>query len=92
VAALTVFTFSGNAFSFDGANSIIINGTTNSSLQTIALENMPIILREIIQLCSFSNSFTTSAVEFNNNVVIGNGSTFGLHLHCLQLQTHLSTK
>jgi hypothetical protein len=34
------------------ANSIIINGTTNSSLQTIALENMPIILREIIQLCS----------------------------------------
>ncbi|WP_157698976.1 beta strand repeat-containing protein [Bernardetia litoralis] len=74
------FTFSGNAFSYDGANSLIVNGTsTNSSIQAITFggTNTYTFTGAYTAVAASETRFTgTSAVDFDNNITIGNGSTF----------------
>ncbi len=75
------FTFSGNAFSFAGANSLTVNGTsTNSSTQAITFggTNTYTFTGAYTAVAGSTTGFTGSgAVAFNNSVTIGNGSTFG---------------
>jgi len=74
------FTFSGNAFSYDGANSLAIGGTsTNSSTQAITFggANTYTFTGAYTAVAASQTRFTTSdAVAFSNNITIGNGSTF----------------
>ncbi|WP_375562326.1 T9SS type A sorting domain-containing protein [Bernardetia sp. OM2101] len=74
------FTFSGNAFSYDGTNSLTINGaSTNSSTQAITFggTNTYTFTGAYTAVAASETRFTgTSAVDFNNSITIGNGSTF----------------
>ncbi|WP_338765233.1 T9SS type A sorting domain-containing protein [Bernardetia sp. ABR2-2B] len=80
VAVANNFTFSGNAFSFDGANSLTINGTsTNSSIQTITFggTNTYSFAGDYTGGLASITRFTTSdVVDFDANISIDNGSTF----------------
>ncbi|WP_338790965.1 T9SS type A sorting domain-containing protein [Bernardetia sp. MNP-M8] len=74
------FSFDGNAFSFDGTNSLVISGTSaNSSIQAITFggTNTYTFTGAYTAIAASQTRFTTTGdVDFNANIDIGNGSTF----------------